>query len=327
MSEKTAFVTGGTGFLGLNLVEQLVAQGWHVTALHRRSSDLRHLSALAVDLVEGDILDPGSLTDAIPKGVFAVFHLAADTSVWSRRNRQQTRLNVEGTRSVARAALSAGARRFVHTSTWMTYGLEQGDLSEDSPQLGGRSWINYSRSKFLAEEEVRAAAADGLNIVILNPAHLMGRYDQHGWARLIIDLRKHWLPGVPPGAGSFSHAQEVAKAHIAAAERGKAGENYLLGGATASFLEVFRTIGDITGWPVPARALPAWAFRLAGRLNAGWAGLSGSEPLITPEAAEIVAAHARVVSNRAQAELGYRAASLRTMIEDCYGWLRAEGKV
>ena len=327
MAEKTAFVTGGTGFLGLNLVEQLTARGWRVTALHRRSSDLALISRFPVDLVAGDLLDPDSLGRAMPEGVTAVFHLAADTSVWSRHDQRQTRVNVEGTSNLIRAAQAAGAQRFVHTSTWMTYGLEQGDIAEDSPQLAGRSWINYARTKYLAEEAVRAAANEGLNATILTPTHIMGRYDAHGWARLIIDLRKHWLPGTPPGAGTFCHAQEVAKAQIAAAELGRSGETYLVGGADASFAEVFRVIGEVTGWPVPSGTAPAWLFRLAGRFDAAWAKVSGSEPLITPEAAAIILAHARVVSDRAQRELGYQPSSLRTMIEDSYDWLRTEGKI
>jgi nucleoside-diphosphate-sugar epimerase len=327
MAEKSAFVTGGTGFLGLNLVEQLTAQGWRVSALHRPSSDLRFISRLPVQLVQGDILDGDALARAIPEGVSAIFHLAADTSVWSRHKQRQMQINVEGTRNVASAALAAGAGRLVYTSTWMTYGLEQGDISEDSPQLGGQSWINYSRTKFLAEEEVRAARREGLDAVILNPAHIMGRYDSHGWARLIIDLRKHWLPGVPPGSGSFAHAQEGVKAHIAAAERDRGEQNYLLGGANASFVEVFRTISEVTGWPVPPHAIPAWLFRLSGRINALWADLSGSEPLITPEAAEIVVARARVVSDRAQRKLGYQGSPLHTIIKDCCDWLAAEGKI
>ncbi len=101
----------------------------------------------------------------------------------------------------------------------------------------------------------------------------------------------------------------------------------LLGGADASLVEVFQLIGEVTGWPVPTTTAPAWLFRLAGRISAGWAQVSASEPLITPEAAEIVVARARVVSDRAETELGYQPTSLRTMIEDCHGWLLAEGKI
>ena len=159
MTTRHAFVTGGTGFLGLNLVEQLMAAGWQVTALHRTNSDLAEIRRFPVDLVEGDLTDPASLRRVMPYGLDAVFHLAADTSVWARHDDRQTRINVEGTRNVVEAALAAGAKRFVHTSTWNVYGLEQGAIHESSPQLGATSWINYNRTKFLAEEEVRQGIA------------------------------------------------------------------------------------------------------------------------------------------------------------------------
>ncbi len=324
---RTAFVTGGTGFLGLNLLEQLTAAGWQVVALHRPSADLSLVARLPVDLAEGDLLDPASLKRAIPKGVDAVFHMAADTSVWARNNERQTRINVEGTSNVLNAAAAADAGRFVHTSTWNTFGLEQGQLSEASPQLGGQSWINYNRTKFLAEEAVRQAAAAGLPAVILNPCHIMGRYDRHGWARLILDLCNRWIPAAPPGAGAFCHAEEVAKAHIAAAERGHAGRTYLLGGVFASLLQVFWTIGEVTGCKAPRHALPAAAFRLAALFSTGAARITGREPLITPEGAAMVTVSARVVSDLAERDLGYRLVSLRAMIEDSYSWLQSEGLI
>jgi nucleoside-diphosphate-sugar epimerase len=321
---KTAFVTGATGFLGLNLVEQL-SSDWEVAALHRPTSNLSALGKFPVRLVEGDLLDPGSLTQAIPGRVDAVFHLAADTSFWSRHDARQTRVNVEGTANILAAALAAEARRFVHTSTWNTYGLEQGELSEEMPQLGGRSWINYNRTKFLAEEQVRDAVKRGLEAVIVNPCHIMGRYDRHGWARLIIDLCNRWIPGAPPGAGTFCHAEQVAKAHIAAADCGETGRNYLLGGNFASLLEVFRTIGEVSGCKTPKITLPAGAFRLAARLNVMLASVTGREPELTPEGAEMVCVSAKVVSTLAERELGYRPVPLKTMIEDSYTWLEADG--
>ena len=225
MARKSAFVTGSTGFLGLNLVEQLTQADWRVIALHRPSANLNHLREFPVETVEGDLTDLDSLRRAMPQDLDAVFHVAADTSMWSRHAARQTEVNVVGTVNVLEAARAAKARRLVHTSTWTTYGLEQGDISETCPQLGGTSWINYNRTKFLAEEKVRAAVKNGLEAVIINPCHIMGRYDRHGWARLILNLCNKWIPAAPPGAGSFCHAREVARAHIAAAERGRVGQN------------------------------------------------------------------------------------------------------
>jgi nucleoside-diphosphate-sugar epimerase len=132
MAGRSAFVTGGTGFLGLNLIEQLAARDWQVTALHRPGSDIRLLSRFPVRRVEGDILDVESLRRTMPQGVDAVFHVAADISMWSGHNARQTRINVEGTRHVVETALEAGVRRLVHTSTWNTYGLWQGAIAPSS---------------------------------------------------------------------------------------------------------------------------------------------------------------------------------------------------
>lgn len=322
---KTAFVTGATGFLGLNLVEQLNASGWNIVALHRPTSDLGPLSKFSVRLVEGDLLDQDSLGRAIPKQVDAVFHVAADTSFWSRHNDRQTAVNVRGTANILEAALAAGARRFVHTSTWNAYGFEQHELSEDKPQLGGGSWINYNRTKFLAEQQVRGSIERGLEAVVVNPSHIIGRYDRHGWARVIIDLCNRWIPAAPPGCLTFCHAEQVAKAHIAAAERGKVGQNYLLGGHFAPVLELFQTIGEVADCRAPNITLPASIFRLAARLNVMMASVTGKEPELTPEGAEMVSVSVKIVSTLAERELGYRPVPLKTMIEDSYNWLTAEG--
>jgi len=327
VSLHRAFVTGGTGFLGLNLIEQLVAAGWQVTALHRPTSNLAEIGRFPVDLVAGDLTDLASLKRAIPEAADAVFHVAADTSVWSRHDERQTRTNVEGTRHMVEAALARRVGRFVHTSTWNVYGLGQGTISEDSPKLGGTSWINYDRSKFRAEEAVRAGIARGLDAVIVNPAHVLGRYDRRGWARLIIAAHCRRLPGVPSGAGTFCHAEAVARAHIAAAEHGRTGQNYLMSGVDASFVELFRAINEVTGSRVPLRTLPPFLFRLAARLDVALAPWLGREPEATPEGVAIATARARVVSDLAERELGYRPSALTTMIEDSWTWLRKAGLV
>jgi len=322
---RRAFVTGANGFLGLNLVEQLCAGGWGVVGLYQPGTSTCYAEAFPVTLVAGDITAPMQVEAAMPDLPDAVFHTAAMTSIWSRRNALQTRVNIEGTHNVARIALAKGARRLVHTSTWNTFGMGRETINEGTPQTGARSWINYVRSKALAEEEVRRVGADGLAAVILNPGHLIGRYDTRNWGRLIRMVNDGTLPGVPAVQSRFCHAEAVAGAHIAAAERGRAGETYLLPGIQASFREVLETIGRIIGKPVPKRDLPMPLLHLVARFKVLKANLTGREPDLTPEGIALMVNDPEIVSDRAKRELGYEPASLETMVADACGWMKREG--
>src|SRR5262249_55863443 len=186
-----------------------------------------YIRRFPVELAEGDILDLDSLRAAMPSDVDAVFHTAANLSVWSGRRLEQMRVNVTGTRNVCRACLERGAKRLIHTSTWNTFGLGLREISEDTPLTGAVSWIGYVRSKSLAEEEVLAAVRQGL-YAILNPPHIIGRFDSRSWSRMFHVVKDGRLPGIPKARGSFVHAEAVAQAHLAAVERGRRGENYLL---------------------------------------------------------------------------------------------------
>lgn len=322
---KTAFVTGSTGFLGLNVLEQLVQQGWDAVALHRASSELKYLKRFPVERAEGDINDPDSLARAMPPNVDAVFHIAGDTNMWSRRNAQQDRINIDGTRHVVEAALRAKARRFVLTSSISAYGIHEGRIDETAEQRGRISTINYQRSKYLSEQEARKGIARGLDVVILNPASVFGPYDTTSWARLIQLIYAEKLPGILPGALSFCHSREVAKAHIAAAERGRTGENYLLGGADASFLELVRTIGDVTGRKVPAKPVSKSVLKVVSQVGNWISYVTDKPPRITPEMVRMATRRMHCDSSKAIRELGFRTESLRTMVEDAVTWLKQEG--
>jgi dihydroflavonol-4-reductase len=262
---------------------------------------------------------------ALPPGVDAVFHVAGDTNLWSRRNARQDRINIEGTRNMVDAALARGARRFLHTSSISAWGLQRGRLDERTPQLGKYSRVNYNRSKHLAEEAVRAGIARGLDAVILSPGAILGPYDTRNYARLVKMVAAGTLPGVPPGALPFCDVREVAKAHVVAFERGSRGENFLLCGTDASFLELVREIGAALGKPVPSRATPAWVLRALGALGALRGALTGTEPALTPEMARQAARELTCDCSKAMRELGYRAVPLRDMVGDCVRWLAAEG--
>jgi dihydroflavonol-4-reductase len=231
-ARRTALVTGATGFLGLNLVRQLTDAGWEVIALHRPGSELTYLRRFPVRLAEAT-LQAESLQRAVPDGLDALFHAAADISSWHRHRDRQTRANVDGTRHLVEAAIRQGVLKFVHTSTTGVYGLPGQPFDEAAPHLGRGSGFHYQHTKALAEDEVRRGIDRGLDAVILNPANIVGPYDVHSsWSRLIRLAVEGKLPAVPPGRCSFCHAAEVARAHVAAAERGRTGENYILAGRT-----------------------------------------------------------------------------------------------
>jgi|EndMetStandDraft_8_1072994.scaffolds.fasta_scaffold04663_3 dihydroflavonol-4-reductase len=322
---RTALVTGATGFLGLNLVRQLTDAGWTVMALHRPGSELKYLRRFPVRLTEAT-LEADSLQRAVPDGLDAVFHTAADVSSWHGHRDRQTRANVDGTRHLVEAAIRRGVRKFVHTSTTGVYGLPGQPFDEAAPHLGRGSRFHYQHTKALAEDEVRRGIDRGLDAVILNPANIVGPYDVHStWSRFIRLAAEGKMPAVPPGRCCFCHATEVARAHVAAAERGRTGENYILGGADASYLDVVRALSEILQRDLRARSVPAPALRLAGRTLGLVSRFTRSEPFVTPDAAAYLCATLICRSDKAVRELGYRPVPLRVMLEDCCRWMQDEG--
>ncbi len=323
--ERTAFVTGGTGFLGTNLVRELTRLGWRTIVLHRPSSNLRHLSGLPVVLAEGDLTDRASLLRAIPEGADAVFHVAATITWWGPRHREQRAVIVDGTRNVVSAARDRHVRRLVHTSSIAAYGDHAGTVTEETPSNAERAPTNYSLTKWLAEIEVRRGIDAGLDAVIVNPANIVGPYDSSNWSRAFFLIQRGGLPALYPGRASWCHVREVVRAQLAAFERGRTGANYLLGGADATYAEFIRIIGELLGKPIPSRVLPAALLHAIALTALVPSFFTRREPPITPEAVRVLCSTMLCSSERAQRELGYRPVPIREMLEDAHRWLVAEG--
>ena len=327
---QTAFVTGGTGFVGRHVIEQLSSAGVRVVALRRRTSDVRHLEKYAgVELAEGSIGDLDSLRRAIPEGCDAVFHVAANTSFWSGANAEQTRDNVDGTRHVVEAAIARRVKRLVHTSSVAAWGEQHASpFDEAAPSNALASPVNYERTKRLAELEVDKGIARGLDAVIVNPGHIVGRYDKTGWARMFPLVQQGKLPGIPPGAGTFAHVVEVARAHITAVDKGRSGERYLLGGADASYVELVGIIGKLLGKKVPEKATPAWILKVFGRVSEWGSRVTRRAPDVTPEIATMMGRPPHTFrSDKAIRELGFRAVPLEEMLREAHAWMKEEGLV
>ena len=321
---KTAFVTGGSGFLGMNLVHCLVEANWNVVSMDLSSSNNAALEKLGVQCVAGDITDHASCEQLIPENTNAVFHVAGNVSHWKLGDALQTLVNVDGTRNMIEAALKKNVHRFIYTSSIAAYGFQPHRVTESTPSTADNFWINYFRTKRLAELEVHKGIRQGLDAVILNPSNIIGPYDLSGWSRLFHLINENRLPGNPPGSGSFCHSNEVAKAHIAAYENGRCGHNYLLGGVDATFQELAQEIGKLLGKKVPARPTPAFVLKIIGRLSQWGSYVTKKDPDLTPEKALLVSSDLVCSTQKAIDELGYSFQSLSSMLKDCYLWLLDE---
>lgn len=316
---KTAFVTGATGFLGLNLSEMLTQQGWQVTALHRPASNVEILKKIAhgIQLMQGSITNLPSLLQAMPQGVNAVFHVAGNTSQWKKYNAQQYEDNVTGTINMVQTALEKGAKKFIHTSSHSAFGIHEGVvMDENTPSNALTCGSNYALTKYLSELEVLKGVEQGLETCILNPCKIMGRYDTNNWVQLIIAVKNNKVPGIPPGGGMFCHVKDVAQAHINAVSMGKNGHRFLLGGQDATFLQVLNLIQKKLGKPLSKKVTPAWALRVACFFMGMASAVTGKEPRLTPEKLSMLLRHPVCNYQKAVKELQFQTSDIETMIED-----------
>ena len=320
-------LTGATGFVGQHLLRELVGAGHRVRGLSRGEAGDAAIRALGGEPARGVLGDDSpaawAMLQAAVDGCEAVFHAAADTTQWRPHNPIQTKTNVQGAELLLRASEEAGVRRFLHTSSVSAYShLVHGVLREDVPQRGGESWVNYERTKFLAEAAVRSSP---LEWVIFQPSHILGPGDTRNWARLILLVDQGKLPGAPPGSGAFADVREIAKAQVRAFDDGLAGEAFLLGGAHARFVELIGMIGERLGRKTPKRATPAWVLKAVAHASDAVSRITGKMPDISPEAAVFPCHDLAVDSSKAIARLGYRETPLPDLLDATIDSLQAGG--
>ena len=317
-------LTGASGFLGGHLLRELLDAEHTVIALSRSEGSDRILRDAGAQPVRGSLASQCSLNAAC-QGVSAVFHCAANTSAWSRDKAVQMDTNVNGTERLLNAARDNGVECFIHTSSVSAYSHRvHQTLTEDTPQQGGMSWVNYERSKYLGEQAVRQSA---LPYLIFNPSHVLGPGDTQNWARLLKMVNDGTLPGVPPGSGAFADVREIAKAQVRAWQMGLRNEAFLLGGSHASFLEFVQTAARLLGKTPAQRAMPALLLRVVGQASE-WASLiTGKMPQITPAAVALTCHHLSVDSSKAISRLGYRETPLEPLMADTLAWMRGTGAI
>jgi len=321
----TAFVTGATGFLGRHLIDVLLEAGWTITAMVRNPEAAAKTLDPKVMLVKGDLSQPNSIRKAMPAKVDGVFHAAADTSTWDKEAARQAKTNIDGTAALLQAVLNAQVKRMVHVSTIAVFGDHHGAVTEKTPRKGAESWVSYARTKSYAERKVKEAVERGLDAVIVNPTHIVGRYDAHNWARLIQMMADDQLPGTPPGVGNFANGRAVAEGILAAYHSGKAGENYILGGPQVSIYEFLCIAAKKIGKPSPKKPMPAFFLKFFAKVLGVVSAFTGKRPMMTVEEAHFSCEKLDARSDKAVKELGYRIVPIEETIDESIAYLREVG--
>ena len=316
----TSVVTGASGHLGGTLVRALLEQGGEVRAVDLVEGPA--LSGLGVEYRHADILDAGQVGRAI-EGARVVYHMAGKISVAGDPDGSVYRTNVEGVRVVAAATAAAGAR-LVHTSSVHAFDLvacRGSTVTETSPRAVSPSLPPYDRSKHLGEEAVRALVEEGLDAVIINPTGVIGPFDfgPSRMGQVFLGLRHRRLPFTVPGGFDWVDVRDVAAGAIAAAARGRRGENYLLAGTRL-------TVGDLTTLAAgetgrrPPVVVPMWLARMWGPVGTVVARRTGSAWALTSESLHALSSDPVVSSEKAKVELGHAPRSVSETIHDLYRW-------
>lgn len=320
-------VTGGSGFLGTNVVLQCLKQNWKVRVYALQGAETRFVSLKGVELAYGDVADPAAVRNAL-KGTDAVIHVAGDTSFWKKRFERQRRTNVEGARTVMRAALDRGIKRVVHTSTVDTLGFNPAGLADETwKEYNYSGWgYNYADTKREGERLALAFVEKGLEVVVIQPGSMLGPYDHTlQFGRLFMDIRDGKVPAVLPGGAPWAHVEEVAKAHVTALQKGRPGERYICGGVNESYRTLFDTIARSMGVNAPRFTMSPRVTLAYGYLMEFLSNFTNRPPDLNPGQARYMSVFPQYDSSKAQKKLGFKIVPLERMVNDARDWYRANG--
>ena len=323
-----ALVTGATGFVGAAVARALLAAGWQVRVLVRHGSDRRNVATLAVEHVIGDLTDPASLEHAL-EGCEAAFHVAADYRLWAPRPQELYRANVDGTAHLLDAAGRAGVRRIVYTSSVATIGLPAGGGAggEDTPAALADMIGHYKRSKFLAEERAREAAARGVPVIIVNPSTPIGPGDVKPTptGQIVLDAARGRTPAYVDTGLNIVHVDDVAAGHLLAFHRGRIGERYILGGEDMTLRQILTLIAQLVGRSPPRIRLPHGVVLPIAYAAELYARLTGRPTRVTVEGVRMARKRMFFSSAKAVRELGYRWRPPSEAFADALRWFKANG--
>ena len=326
----TVLVTGASGFVGAAVARAALARGFRVRVLMRPTASRANVEGLNVEVATGDMRDAQSMTSAL-QGARYLFHVAADYRLWARDPSEIARNNLKGAQATMTGALRAGVERVVYTSSVAALKPGKGNAVDETSRHTPESVIGaYKLSKLLAEREVeRMVVEEGLPAVIVAPSTPIGPRDikPTPTGRIIVEAAAGRMPAFVDTGLNLVHVEDVAEGHFRALERGRIGENYILGGMDVTLAQMLADIAALAGRRAPTVKLPRGPlFPLAFAAEAA-ARLTGKEPFLTTDALRMSRYQMYFSSAKAERELGYAARPYREGLRDAHAWFAANGYI
>ncbi|MCZ6519303.1 MAG: NAD-dependent epimerase/dehydratase family protein [Actinobacteria bacterium] len=316
-------VTGGSGVVGTAVTSHLVGSGHEVRALAHSTGSGAKLGSLGATPVPGDVLDYDGVRSLVD-GCEWVFHIAGVNQICARDSNHMWRVNVEGTRIVMDACRDARVSRMIHTSSVVTLGERKGEVATESVSHRGFYLSEYERAKTEAER-LLFREAGSLDVVAVNPSSVQGPGRATGTGRIFLNAARGRLPFLIDTTISLVDIDDCARGHVLAAERGAAGERYLLSGATLTMREAVDLLSAVTGRDVPPRFLPPGVFYAISVVVETVFRVIRRQPPICREAVRVIGHGHHYDGSRAARELGLHYTPVEDTIRRTVEWFADEG--
>jgi len=323
-------VTGADGFLGSNLVRELLQRSYSIRAFVQKGRQQKTLAGLDIECLTGDILNEEDIFNAM-EGCDAVIHTAASTSVWPSRSSIVNSVNINGTANVITAALHYKVSRLIYvgSANSFSFGSKQQPGVEDTPYKSEKYGLDYMDSKYKAQQLIlKEVKESGLNAVIVNPTFMLGPYDSNpSSGAIVLAIFNQKIPGYSIGGRNYICVKDTAAAIANALTMGRIGECYILGNQNLSYKEAFTRIAQIIGVPAPRFLLPSVFVKTYGIMGSVISKIGGRSPTVSYSMARIGCDEHYFSPAKAVAELGLSQTPIEVGIKECFEWLKENGYI
>ncbi len=322
---KKIFVTGADGFVGSNLVRELISRKYEVVGFIQDNVNPITIKDLDIDIRYGDLLDKQSIESNL-QNCDCVIHTAAITSIWPYRSDIQKKVNIDGTKNLVESSINTGIERFIHIGTANSFGFgtKNNPGNESKPYMAGIQKMDYMDTKYVAQQYLLAQVKENnFPAIILNPTFMFGPYPvRPGSAKMIESIYKNKVPGYTKGGRTFIAVKDVCVAVVNAVELGRIGECYILGNEHYSYKEIFNIIANVVGKKAPVIYMPGFIVILYSIINTLAARIGSFEPAISYRMALASFAETYYSSDKAVKELKMPQTSVKIAIEEAFTWLK-----